>query len=128
MRFGSLFISAVTLICLLPCSVYAQQDIPRLISYQGVLTYASGKPLAGPQTLKIGLYVDPSGGTALYTETHNTVPLDLDGVFSISIGSQNPIGSQLPSKLSFDRPYWLAVAIGTANLEQAQRTQLTAAP
>ena len=50
------------------CTVWAQ--VPDRMSYQGVLTDASGVPVAdGSHSLAFALYAVSSGGAALWTET-----------------------------------------------------------
>ena len=86
----------------LPATGEAQ--IPRKINYQGYLTTVNGAPLnnaALPVVVK--LYDAASGGNLLFTETQNVAVSN--GVFSMQIGAVTPL------TLSFDRPYFLGVAI-----------------
>ncbi len=83
-----------------------QAQIPGTLSYQGVLTDASGniKP-DGPYSFTFRLYDVSSGGTALWTETEtNTVK---DGLFSTTLGDQ----TAFPASLIFDQPYWLGIEV-----------------
>jgi len=98
-----------------------QAQIPRTISYQGVLTDASGniKP-DGPYTFTFRLYDVSSGGTDLWTETAtDTVK---DGLFSTTLGDQ----TGFPPALTFDRPYWLGIQVESEEL--APRIALTSSP
>ena len=82
--FASLSIAALVL-GLLPFSASAQ--VPHDMAYQGVLTDAVGDPLSGPVDLVFRIYELPSGGSALYTETHTGVAIDpIDGAFLVQIG------------------------------------------
>jgi len=107
-------------IFLFSVSVFAQ--IPRTISFQGILTDASGNLLPDGNTkLTLNLYTTASGGTAIYTETQ-TVPV-VKGRYNVIIGSQIPV----PATLSFSQAYFLGVSVETS-AELTPRTALTAAP
>jgi hypothetical protein len=97
-------------------------QVPRTISYQGVLADAAGNFVEGNHTLTIKFYPTLTGGTAIYTETHPTVAV-VRGVFNLIIGSVTP----LPEALSFDRAYFLAVSVD-ASVEMTPRIPLSAAP
>ena len=91
-----------TLVCLALFSVgSAFAQVPRFISYQGVFDDALGID-DGPHTLRLTLYDAESGGRVFHRET-KTVEV-VGGLFSTEIGP-------LPEELSFDRPYWLGVAV-----------------
>ncbi|MBU3679412.1 MAG: hypothetical protein FGM32_07370, partial [Candidatus Kapabacteria bacterium] len=98
----------------------AQISIPRIFTYQGVLTAPNGDAVPnGPYEVTIRLYNDPTGGSALWEETHTTTTVN--GVFDIVMGRTTPL------TLSFDRQYWLAVEIAQEG-EMIPRTRLTAVP
>ena len=117
------FISRTALAALLvlaaPAVMLAQ--IPRKISYQGVLRDAAGNLIAGSHTLRIAIYDAPTGGASLYDETFTVTPTD--GIFSVLIGSS----SDIPSSLAFDRPYFIGMAVDGGD-ELSPRTALTSAP
>ncbi len=93
----------VVFLLLTSFSVFAQ--VPRKISYQGVLTNSSGSPAQdGNYTLQFRLYDVSSGGSALYTETHNPVSVQR-GSFKVLLGSVTPI------TLPFDIPYYLEMTV-----------------
>jgi hypothetical protein len=100
--------------------VYAQ--VPRTISYQGVLTDAAGNLVAdGNHQLKMQLYTVSSGGASIYSETQ-TVPV-VKGLFNAIIGSV----TALPGSLAFDRAYFLGVTVDNGT-ELGPRSALTAVP
>jgi hypothetical protein len=110
---GLLFIVVMSLIA----EVYAQ--IPRTISYQGVLTDAKGNPRPdGSYDLTFALYADSTGGTKLWQETRSVTLAK--GMFNILLGDVTAL------TLSFDRQYWLGIAVGTGQ-ELGQRIKLSAA-
>jgi hypothetical protein len=112
------------LLLLLPLLVPSamQAQIPRTISFQGVLADATGKFVPdGVQRLTIRIYDSPTAASAIFSETHDATVVR--GVFNVIIGSQSP----LPSALSFDRAYFLGVSVGTA-AELAPRTPMTSVP
>jgi hypothetical protein len=94
-------------------------QIPKKLSYQGILTDDSGNPLSGDQTLTLKLYDVGSGGTALWEETQNVV-VDF-GVFNVILGEVTPLN------LSFDKQYWLGITVAPNPTELSPRVQLTAA-
>jgi hypothetical protein len=110
---------------LIACTIAAvavQAQVPRTISYQGILADNLGNYLPdGNHSLQLALYDQASGGNQVYTETQN-VPV-VRGVFNAIIGSVTP----LPTTLSFDRAYFLGVSVD-GGAELAPRTPLTAVP
>lgn len=100
---------------------YAQ--VPREISYQGMVLGAGGQPIAdGEHTFELKLYDSPTATVPLYSETQPRVAT-VGGIFTVLIGSVTPI----PASLSFDQQYWLGIAIdGTPELQP--RTALTSSP
>jgi len=95
-------------------------QIPLTISYQGILTDASGAPVPdGPVTLTFRFFDVASGGTALWQETQQVTIAK--GLFSVALGAVTPLG------LPFDKPYWIGITVGQGT-ELAPRTALTAAP
>jgi hypothetical protein len=98
-------------------------DVPGLISYQGRLTDVAGNPLTGDYDVRFCLYAAPTGGTALWCETHATVTdtaVNVTyGVFSVMLGSVTPIPDSV-----FDEPeLHLGVKVETDD-EMAPRRQI----
>jgi hypothetical protein len=112
----------ITALAFLLATATAQAQIPRTISFQGVLADVNGNAVPdGVHQLKLTLYEAPTGGAAVYCETQTLSVAK--GVFNAVIGAVTPI----PPSLGFDRAYFLAVAVdGSADL--APRTALTAVP
>ncbi|HAH06053.1 MAG TPA: hypothetical protein DCM05_05910 [Elusimicrobia bacterium] len=67
---------------------------PLRIDFQGKLTNASDAPRNGLVLLNFRLYGAPSGGSALWSETHPSVPV-ADGVFSVLLGSWTQLSPTL---------------------------------
>ncbi|MDP4199674.1 MAG: hypothetical protein Q8922_03625 [Bacteroidota bacterium] len=98
-------------------ALFAQ--IPRTISYQGVLATNKGVPLPdGQHILLAALYGTRTGKVVLYSK-QDTVTTQ-NGMFSILLDS-------IPQSVAFDRPMWLGLSIDGGN-EIAERSPLTAAP
>jgi hypothetical protein len=97
-------------------------QIPRQISYQGMIVGAGGQPIAdGNHILELRIYDTPTNSGPLHNETQSVVTQG--GIFNVIIGLQTPF----PTSLAFDRAYWLGVSVdGTS--EMSPRTALTAAP
>jgi hypothetical protein len=102
---------------LLPVIVFSQ--IPRTISYQGVLTDDLGNPKPnGRYLFTFKLYDVSSGGVAIWTQAES---LQVErGLFTSMLG-QTPFG---PSVL-FDKQYWLGIQVNL-NPELTPRVKLSA--
>ena len=91
------------------------------VAYQGYLTNAGGAPINGVVSISATLYNAPSGGSALWTELHNSVAVS-NGVFQIVLGSITAL--EVPDFTG--SPVYLGVSVnGEAELP---RTQLVASP
>ncbi|HVO73309.1 MAG TPA: hypothetical protein VMT35_04755 [Ignavibacteriaceae bacterium] len=94
----------VLALLLISTSIFAQ--IPKTISYQGLLNDNSGNPKPdGDYTIKFSFYENNAGGDPVWTET-KTVSLK-KGLFSTSLGDATPFGD-----LKFDKQYWLGIKVG----------------
>ncbi len=93
---------------------------PKLISYQGRLTDASGAPITGTHDITFCIYNTETGGTPLWTETHTSVALNAEGLFSVMLGSIVPLS------LPFTEPYWLGISVDGGS--EICRYQLGASP
>ncbi len=97
-------------------------QIPRTISYQGVLTHPDGNFVAdGNYSLTLNLYLSATGGTSIFTEVQSAVVVK--GIFNVIIGSV----TLLPNALDFNRAYFLGVTIANGT-ELIPRTALTSVP
>lgn len=111
-----LFVLAVLILT----PTFSPAQIPRTISYQGVLTNEAGDPLPdGNISITFKLYDVAENGEALWEETQDTELSS--GLLNVTLGA----GAEL--NLPFDKPYWLGIAIGEED-ELSPRTALTAAP
>lgn len=115
-------VNFILLICLwaFPQSLHAQGVVGTL-NIQGTLKQNNGQPVDdGAYALTFKLYTAPTGGTALWTETQDSVNL-VGGLYSVALGTVTPLTP------NFDVPYWLGVTVGTG-VEMQPRLALTAAP
>lgn len=111
-------LALVALVLALPTMGSAQ--IPKTLSYQGVLTQANGTPVPdGNVTLTFRLYGGPTGGSPLWEETQ-TVAVQ-KGVFTALLGAVNALS------LPFDKPYHLGLSVAGGD-ELTPRTGLTSSP
>ncbi len=98
-------------------SVSAQ--VPRTISYQGVLAGKSGVPVAdGQHILLLALYTTRTGSTVLYSK-QDTV-MTTNGLFNTLLDS-------IPASLTFNAPLWLGISVD-GSTELTPRSPLTSAP
>jgi hypothetical protein len=75
------------------------------ISYQGRLTDAGGNPINGTRNMVFRLYHAESGGSAVWQETQNSVPVT-SGLFNVALGSVTPL-----DEAEFHIPLWLEVVV-----------------
>jgi hypothetical protein len=96
----------LSLIAMVALAVLTQAQIPRQLSYQGILTDSAGTPKPdGLYTLTFRFHTAESGGSVLWTESK---ALFVErGLFSTILGDANPFGIAL----TFDRPYWLSIQV-----------------
>ncbi len=112
----------LTAMLLLLAAAPAGAVVPSTMGYQGLLTDGGGNPLpSGPHALAFSIYDVASGGTALWTESHASVPVT-NGGFSVMLGSVNSLVS-----VPFDKPYWLGIRVDGGS-ELAPRIPLASSP
>ncbi len=112
----TIILASISVLCLLQTG---WGQVPRTISYQGVLKDAGGVLLNESVNLTFSIYAVASEGTALWSEPHSATTVT-DGVFSVILGSSNPLD------LDFDAQYWLQITVNDVPL--STRTQLTSSP
>ena len=93
---------------------------PTTITYQGYLSTNSNAPVNTPVAMTVSLYADPTGGTALWSE-HLPAVTVINGIFTVLIGSTTPIN------LTFNRVYYLGLAIGS-DPELTPRQEMSSVP
>jgi hypothetical protein len=110
----------LSLLCFMSVSVFGQA-IPKQFDYQGVLkTSAGGIVPDGNYPMTFRIYNDPTGGTALWTETQTVAVAN--GIFSVHLGSNTAIAG-----VPFNRIHFLGITLGTEP-ELMPRTMLTPSP
>jgi hypothetical protein len=68
--------------------------VPPGLTEQGRLFDNSGNPLNATVSLTFSIYAGAAGGTAVWTETQPSVPLD-QGYFAVELGSVTPIPEEV---------------------------------
>jgi hypothetical protein len=113
-------ISLVSLLIILFTGIGLFAQIPRTISYQGVLTDPAGNPKPdGDYVITFSLYEEANSGVnAIWIET-KTLNVT-KGLFSTSLGDQTQFGANV----EFDKPYWLGIKVGN-EAELTPRIALT---
>ncbi len=98
----------------------AHAQIPKIISYQGILTDGAGVIVPDASySVTFKLYTVATGGSSLWSETQSVSTSK--GVFNVMLGSVTPI------TYGFDKACWLGAAVG-AGSEMTPRVQLAAGP
>lgn len=114
-RFVGIFVVLIALVV-----GTADAQVPRTMSWQGVVTDDLGAPIAdGPHVLEFRIYEDPVAGTLYWSESLNVTTES--GVASVVLGKT----TALPTP--FDDPYWLTLTVD-GGTELAPRIELTASP
>lgn len=110
---------------LLACAL-AHAQVPQTLSYQGLLTDATGNPLNGTQSVTFNFYTVATGGTLAFSRG----PLEVaafQGLFTVILGNgQGNNNAGLPSLGSTQ--YYIGIRVGTATTDLSPRVQLTAVP
>lgn len=89
-----------------------QAEVPNTISYQGILATSGGDIVPdGNYDLTFRLYNVQTGGSQLWQEDHNNVPV-YQGRFNIILGSLVNLSS-----VPFDEPYWLGITVEPPSTE-----------
>jgi len=113
---------AVGFLMLLGLLSSAAAQVPKLISYQGRLSDSFGSPINGTRNITFNLYTTQTGGSPIWTETQNNVPIS-NGLYNVMLGSVNPF----PPSVDFSQQYWLGVTVeGTP--EMTPRYKLGSSP
>lgn len=121
MRAGSPISLVVLCAVLSICAAPAVAQFPSIINYQVMLTDDEDQPLADqPVELVFRFYQLETGGSASWTETHNTTTNSI-GVASVILGSITPISLD-----AFPGPLWLEIEVDGETL--SPRRRLTSAP
>ncbi|MCL4708991.1 hypothetical protein KJ068_27845 [bacterium] len=94
-------------------------QIPRTLSYQGVLTDNAGKPRPdGSYNFTFRFYTSHTGGAPIWSESRSLSTKN--GLFSTALGEQTSFGAAV----KFDTQYWLGIQVGS-DPELSPRIALT---
>ena len=104
--------------------VLAAVSPPRILSFQGRVTNASGAPTTVATDFVFNIYTVSSGGTAQWTsKTWNITP-DSNGIFSVLLGDTGASDTTIPSTLfSENATLYLGVTVG-ADSEMTPRQRI----
>ncbi|MBN1423827.1 hypothetical protein JXA88_04655 [Candidatus Fermentibacteria bacterium] len=95
----------------------AGAEIPKVISYQGRITDASGTPVPDNNyTMQFRIYNVATGGTSLWDSGTRSIAVS-GGIFNVLLG-ESP---QPALNLAFDADYWLLVTFAGADQTPRQR-------
>lgn len=97
---------------------------PRILSFQGRITNASGAPITAATNFVFSIYTVSSGGSAQWTsKTWNITP-DSNGIFSVLLGDPGASDTTIPSTLfSENDTLYLGVTVG-ADSEMTPRQRI----
>lgn len=107
-----------------------QEDItlgvPRLVSFNGVLKDAAGKPRIGIAGVRLAIYNEENGGAPLWQETQN-VQLDSQGRYFVLLGA-SANGGVPPELFTSGEPRWLGVQALFPGEQEQPRVLLVSVP
>ena len=119
-------ILAMALVMLAGFAAYAQQTVPPLISYQGMLTDANGNPMTGTKKLTFNIYGSATGTDVVWgPQVFDGVPL-IGGRFNVILGSTDTAGHLITNAFSAKDRY-LGIKVDS-NAEIAPRQQILTTP
>jgi len=96
-------------------------EIPQMIGYQGMVTDATGDPVAdGDYSMRFRIYNTATGGTALWDSGVRTVAL-YNGIFNVLLGESPQPTLELP----FGEALWLLVTFSGENQLPRQKMAST---
>ncbi|MCP5156245.1 MAG: right-handed parallel beta-helix repeat-containing protein [Ectothiorhodospiraceae bacterium] len=98
----------------------ASAATPGEIAYQGLLSDDGGAPLDGTYDITFALFEAPTGGSAVWSETHDDVTVTA-GAFAVDLGSVDSFFDP-PTPVSFGRPYWVQITVQVGNGSAAAQT------
>ncbi len=111
----------IATLAFMTCAVI-QAQIPRQMSYQGLLTDPTGQLVPdGDHSLTMSLYTQATGGSSIWSETQTVTVVR--GLFNVILGRGTPISDAV----AFDRAYFLGVSVD-GGAELSPRAALTASP
>lgn len=100
--------------------------VPRLVTFNGIVTGADGKPQSGSASITFSLYESQQGGAPVWSETQ-TVTADDQGSYSVLLGST--LADGLPADLfSTGQPRWLGVLPKLDGVAEYARVLLVSIP
>ncbi len=121
-------ILAMAMVMLAGFTAYTQTtSVPPLISYQGMLTDADGKPMTGTKKLTFNIYDSATGTTVVWVpQVFDSVPL-IGGRFSVILGTTtDTAGRSITGAFSSGTRY-LGITVDTS-AEIAPRQQILSTP
>src|ERR1051325_10868716 len=91
-----------------PTTTGSKQDVPKIITYQGVLRNSDGTAVKdGEYTITMRMYGDQEGVKEVWKDTY-TVQVK-DGIFNLALGSG---ANALPESSALNQQLWLSMQIG----------------
>jgi hypothetical protein len=98
-------------------------NVPTTINFQGRLTNTDGTPKSGTANLVFKIYPAVSGGSAVWTETQNSVSIAAGGLVSVQLGITQPLTQEV---FEGSTSRWLEITVDSDVL--SPRTKLVATP
>lgn len=102
------FVMLLTTVATQAQTLHEHSDIPRIFSYQGLLTSPNGSPVPdGSYNITVSLFSDSQGEQKIWSETQSTTVSG--GLFNMHLGNGN---IPLPDQSVLNRQVWVGIQIG----------------
>jgi Collagen triple helix repeat (20 copies) len=122
---GQMGLLAIGVVGLVGAST-ADAGVPHFLTEQGRLFDAQNNPVIGPTRFVFSLYVQPTGGASLWSETQK-ITVD-SGLFSATLGASNPIPpATWATAASADSKLFLGIRVND-DLELSPRQPVLSVP
>ncbi|MBN2104222.1 hypothetical protein JW835_09310 [bacterium] len=108
----------LVLVILLMGAARMDAQVPQLMNYQGYLMDSGENPVNGDLPMVFMIYGVAEDGTALWSETHESVTVT-DGYFTVLLGSETPI----PKSVFNGEDCYLGITVGS-DAEMTPRKRL----
>ncbi|MDI6766282.1 MAG: hypothetical protein QME52_05610 [Bacteroidota bacterium] len=112
----------VGIFCICFGVVQLDAQVPQLINYQGKLD-SSGIPITGTRNITFSFYKVASGGTALWSEQQNNVPIT-NGIFNVLLGSVTSFATATEPLFTGIGERYIGITVGTGT-EMDPRFRIT---
>lgn len=119
-KIAALLLDLVLVFCLAFANLPVQAGVPGTLNYQGQLSTATNVPVNATVSMTFSLYLTPTGGTALWSETLSVVVSN--GQYTTTLGKITPLTPSM-----FGTPAYLGIRV-ESDAEMSPRMAVSSTP